>query len=107
MLHELALSGTQRLYLALSLQKVLVKKFHQFIGSSIFYGPETDDQGRGSGSKESPAQSQLFITSAAERQTGFTATQGYQFACTQVKAKGINSIELSISQAHIGEIRRI
>src|SRR5579859_2666873 len=70
---EAALRGPQRLYLTFPIQQALIKELHQLIGRIILYRPQTHHQGGRTGGEESPPKPQLFISTAAHRQTRFTA----------------------------------
>src|SRR2546421_1506388 len=79
LMQETTLSGSQRLHPALSLQKMLIETLHQFVRCIVFYRPQADDEGGCPASQESAAQTQLFITSTAQSQSGFAAAQRDQF----------------------------
>src|SRR6266566_2026158 len=106
-MYEAALSVTQRLRLALSIQETLVIKLHQLIRSVIFYWPEAHHQRGRSGSQKCTSQTQLLVTSAAQRQARFTTAQGNQLTSLQIQAECVDSIELSICETHKGKIRGI
>src|SRR5579864_8265601 len=95
---ERTLSGTQCLDFTLTMQEALVKKLHQLIGRVVFHRPEAHHQGIGPSSQECPSQAQLLVTTAAQGQPRFAATQGNQFAALQIEAEGVNCIELSIGK---------
>jgi len=104
---ERALRGLDGADFAFAAQKALIEAQHQFTRSVILDRPEAHHQRARSGGQERAPQAKLLVAAPAQRQPGFAATEGHQFAAIQVQAEGINSIELAVGQEDRREVRGI